>query len=77
MNLRTGIVTLLALGLLAWFLRGTNFTDVWHQVQGVRADLLLLSLTMVILTFFARTIRWLISSARLATLAFESCSGRR
>ena len=30
MKLRTGIVSLLALGLLAWFLRGTNFADVWH-----------------------------------------------
>jgi glycosyltransferase 2 family protein len=58
MNLRTGIVTLLALGLLAWFLRGTNFTDVWIQVQRVRADLLLVSLAMVVLTFLARTVRW-------------------
>lgn len=58
MNLRTGLVTLLALGLLAWFLRGTNFTDVWFQVQRVRADLLLVSLAMVVLTYFARTIRW-------------------
>ena len=58
MNLRTGIVTLLALGLLAWFLRGTNFTDVWLQVRQVRAELLLASLAAVILVFFVRTIRW-------------------
>ena len=58
MNLRTGIVTLLALGLLAWFLRGTNFTDVWLQVRQVRAGLLLTSLAAVILVFFVRTIRW-------------------
>ena len=58
MNLRTVIVTLLAFALLAWFLRGTNFTDVWFQVQRVRADLLLVSLAMVISTYFARTIRW-------------------
>jgi len=58
MNLRTGIVSLLALGLLAWFLRGTNFTDVWFQVQRVRADLLLVSVLAICLTFVARTIRW-------------------
>ncbi len=58
MNLRTGIVTLLALGLLAWFLRGTNFADVWFQVQRVRADLLFFSFVTVILTYFFRTIRW-------------------
>ena len=58
MNWRTGVVTILALGLLAWFLRGTNFTDVWHQVQQVRPDFLLTSAVMVILSFFGRTIRW-------------------
>jgi glycosyltransferase 2 family protein len=58
MNLRTAIVSLLALGLLAWFLRGTNFADVWFQLQRVRADLLLASLVTICLTFIARTIRW-------------------
>jgi glycosyltransferase 2 family protein len=58
MNLRTGIVSLLAIGLLVWFLRGTNFADVWLHVKGARADLLLASVLMVCLTFVARTIRW-------------------
>jgi uncharacterized protein (TIRG00374 family) len=58
MNLRTAIVTLLALGLLAWFLRGTNFTDVWIQMQRVRPGLLLASLATVFVIFVARTIRW-------------------
>jgi uncharacterized protein (TIRG00374 family) len=58
MKLRTGIVTLLALGLLAWFLRGTNIAGVWREVQQARADLLILSLLMVVLTFVARAVRW-------------------
>jgi uncharacterized protein (TIRG00374 family) len=58
MHLRTAIVSLLALALLAWFLRGTNLGAVWNQVQQVRAELLLLSLLMVGVTFVARTIRW-------------------
>ncbi len=58
MKLRTAIVSLLALGLLAWFLRGTNFADVWFQVQRVRAELLVASFVLICLTFVARTIRW-------------------
>jgi uncharacterized protein (TIRG00374 family) len=58
MNLRTAIVTLLALGLLAWFLRGTNFADVWVQVQRVRPELLVVSVVATVLTFLFRTIRW-------------------
>jgi uncharacterized protein (TIRG00374 family) len=58
MNLRTGIVSVLALGLLAWFLRGANLVDVWHQVRQVRADLIIASLAAVALTFVGRTIRW-------------------
>jgi uncharacterized protein (TIRG00374 family) len=58
MNWRTGVLTILAFGLLAWFLRGTNFTDVWVQVRQVRPELLVASAVMVILTFFGRTIRW-------------------
>jgi uncharacterized protein (TIRG00374 family) len=58
MNLRTGIVSLLALALLAWFLRGANLADVWFQVRQARAELIVVSVLMVGLTFLARTIRW-------------------
>jgi uncharacterized protein (TIRG00374 family) len=58
MNSRTVFVSLVAIGLLAWFLRGANFNEVWLHVQGARADLLLASVVMVCLTFLARTIRW-------------------
>jgi uncharacterized protein (TIRG00374 family) len=58
MHLRTAIVSLLALALLAWFVRGTNLTDVWVQLQQVRAELLVLSLILVCLTYVGRTIRW-------------------
>jgi hypothetical protein len=43
---------------MAWFLRGTNFTDVWMQVRQVRADLLIASLVTVVLSFVARAYRW-------------------
>ena len=72
MNLRTGIVSLLALGLLAWFLRGTNFADVWIQVRQVRPSLLVLSVLMVWVTFIARTI----VSSSLVSARVTSGSGR-
>jgi glycosyltransferase 2 family protein len=72
MHLRTGIVSLLALGLLAWFLRGTNFGDVWQHVQGVRADLLLASLLAIGVMFIVRAIRWRYLLAPLATTKFRT-----
>jgi len=58
MTVRTVIVSLLALVLLAWFLRGVDFSEVWSQVQRVRADLLLVSLLSVGLIFLMRALRW-------------------
>jgi len=58
MNRRTAIVSLLALGLMAWFLRGADLLDVWRQVRQVRGGLLLASLFAVAVCFVARTIRW-------------------
>jgi uncharacterized protein (TIRG00374 family) len=58
MNLRTAFVTILALALVAWFLRHANIADVWTQVRQARIDLLLLGLVFVIATYWARAIRW-------------------
>ena len=40
MKHRTALVSLLAVGLLVWFLRHANLADVWRQVQRARMDLL-------------------------------------
>jgi len=58
MNRRTVIVSVLALTLLAWFLRGANLADVWLQARQARPDLLAASLLAVAVSFVARTIRW-------------------
>jgi len=58
MNRRTAIVSLLALALLAWFLRGASLGDVWSRIGQVQPYLLVLSVLMVVLTMVARTIRW-------------------
>jgi uncharacterized protein (TIRG00374 family) len=58
MRLRTALITLLTIGLLAWFLKNANLADVWGHVRSARADLLVLSFIFVLATYWARTIRW-------------------
>ena len=58
MRLRTAFVSILALGLVAWFLRHANIADVWAQVRQARVDLLVLAFVCVMLTYWARAIRW-------------------
>ena len=58
MKHRTALVTLLAVGLLVWFLRHANLADVWRQVQKARIDLLLAAVGVVAATYWARAVRW-------------------
>ncbi len=58
MKHRTALVSLLAVGLLVWFLRHANLADVWLQVQRARMDLLVLALLVVAATYWARAVRW-------------------
>lgn len=58
MNLRTAFVTILALALVAWFLRNANIADVWTEVQQARIDLLVLGFIFVMATYWARALRW-------------------
>jgi len=55
---RTALVSLLAVGLLVWFLRHANLADVWRQVQRARVDLLAVAIGVVAATYWARAIRW-------------------
>lgn len=55
---RTALVSLLAVGLLVWFLRHANLADVWRQVRQARVDLLLLALGIVGTTYWTRAVRW-------------------
>jgi len=58
MRLRTALVTLLTIGLLAWFLKNASLSDIWMHVRAARADLLVLSFIFVLLTYWARSVRW-------------------
>jgi glycosyltransferase 2 family protein len=58
MNRRTAFVSLLAIALLAWFLRGVNLATVWSHVRSARTDLILLSFVFMATTYWSRAIRW-------------------
>jgi len=58
MRLRSVLITLLTIGLLAWFLKNANLFEVWMQLRSARVDLLAVSLVFVLATYWARVIRW-------------------
>jgi uncharacterized protein (TIRG00374 family) len=51
-------VSLLALGLLGWFLRSANLGNVWSAVRSARMDLLAVALVLVALIYWTRAFRW-------------------
>jgi uncharacterized protein (TIRG00374 family) len=51
-------VSVLAIALVAWFLRDANLADVWLHVRAARLDLLGLGLAFVGATLWLRTVRW-------------------
>jgi hypothetical protein len=57
-RIRTASVSLLAIALLGWFLRGANLADVWRHVRTANVGLLLLAVMFVATTFWIRTFRW-------------------
>ena len=56
--LRTLVVVVLAVGLLAVFLRNADFTRVWTSVKSARVDWLVASLAITAVSFFIRAERW-------------------
>lgn len=65
-------MSLLAIALLAWFLRNANFAQVWMHVQSARIDLLFAGLGCVALTYLVRAIRWQCLLAPLGRTRFRN-----
>jgi len=57
-RIRTAAVSLLAIALLGWFLRGANLADVWRHVRTAHVSLLVAALAFVSTTFWIRAFRW-------------------
>lgn len=57
-SLRTALVALLAIALLALFLRNTDLAQVWAEVRRARMDLVVLAIGITGMTYLFRAIRW-------------------
>lgn len=57
-RLRTASVSLLAIALLAWFLRDADFAEVWKHLKGARLSLIAVALVCVGATLWIRAVRW-------------------
>ena len=71
-HLRTALVSLLAIALLAWFLRDASLADVWAHVRNARLDMLLLALALLGLTLWIRAVRWRYLLAPLGPTRFRT-----
>ena len=72
MNLRTGLVLLLAFALLGWFLRNADLGLVWSHVRGARIDLLVLAVVLSVSIYWVRALRWQFLLAPLGPTRFRT-----
>ena len=71
-KLRTAIVSLVSVGLLWWFLRHANLSDVWAEVHAADPARLVLGFVLVAATFWARAVRWQMLLEPLGHTRFRS-----
>jgi uncharacterized protein (TIRG00374 family) len=57
-HLRTLLVTVLTVGLIAFFLRNAQIDRVWAAMRGARVDLLIASLIVAAVSYLIRVERW-------------------
>ena len=57
-HLRTAIVVVLAVAMLAWFLKDANLGAVWAEMKNGRLDYLALAFSATVATYFLRAFRW-------------------
>ena len=57
-HLRTILIALVTLALVAWFLRQADLATVWREIRSARLDILALSLVTTTLTYVLRALRW-------------------
>ena len=57
-SLRTAAVTLLAAGLMVFFLRNASLERVWSEMLGARPDLLAAAVLCTVAVYLVRVVRW-------------------
>jgi uncharacterized protein (TIRG00374 family) len=72
-RIRTALVSLLAIGLFAWFVQHANLSDVWIHVRHARVDLLVAGFAAVVLTYVVRAWRWRYLLQPIGPTRFRTC----
>jgi glycosyltransferase 2 family protein len=57
-QIKTLIILLVTIALVAWFLRQANISDVWREIRAAEPWALVLAFGMSIMTYVLRTLRW-------------------
>lgn len=57
-HLRAALILLVTVGLLAYFLRGVNLSEVWEKTREADARLLALAVAVTLMTYVLRAFRW-------------------
>jgi len=70
--LRTLVVTLLAVGLIAVFLRNADYAHVWMAMKSARVDFLIGSVGLTVVSFVIRAERWQYLLAPLGKTRFRT-----
>ncbi|MDP1569530.1 MAG: lysylphosphatidylglycerol synthase transmembrane domain-containing protein [Vicinamibacterales bacterium] len=71
-TIRNVLVTALAVGLLAWFMRGADLARVWDEMRIARRDLLALGAGLVVLSYLMRAHRWVYLLAPLGPVRLRT-----
>ena len=57
-HVKSVLLALATLALVAWFLRQADFAKVWHEIRSARLDALGMTLIMTGATYVLRAYRW-------------------
>lgn len=70
--LRTLVITVLAVGLIAVFLRNADYAHVWMAMKAARIDFLIGSVLLTVISFVVRAERWQYLLAPLGATRFRN-----
>jgi hypothetical protein len=71
-HLRTAVIVLLTLGLVALFLRNANLGEVWAAILESRWDLIVIALVATSVTYLMRALRWQYLLAPIGSTRFST-----
>jgi uncharacterized protein (TIRG00374 family) len=71
-HIKTLIIFLVTIALVAWFLRQANISDVWREIRAAEPWALVLAVGMSIMTYVLRAFRWQYLLRPIGTARFRN-----